>query len=311
MTPNLPIRIATRASQLALWQAEWVGARLQEAGAEIEIVKVSTEGDRRDKQEITSLTAYTPGGGVFTKEIQAAVAAGRADLAVHSFKDLPTEPAPGMFFAAVCEREDPADVLVTRAAASLDGLPPRARVGTGSLRRRAQLLRARPDLVVADIRGNVDTRLAKLDRGDFDAIVLAAAGLVRLGYAERIAQRLSPDPLLPAVGQGALAVECREDDRPLQVTLAHLDHLPTRLATRVERTLLARLRAGCLAPVAAWAECCDAMVWLRAAVFSKDGQSRLSFEGVAPADQGERLAQMAADRLLEDGAQRLIAECRR
>lgn len=306
---NSPIRIATRASKLALWQAEWVARKLGEAGAKTHVVRISTVGDRRDKQRIANLASR----GVFTKEIQEAVIDGRADLAVHSFKDLPTEPTPGMAIAAVCAREDPADVLVTgllQKTASLNDLPHAARIGTGSLRRRAQLLRVRPDLRVANIRGNVDTRLAKLDRGDFDAIVLAAAGIKRLGYEDRIRERLSPNPLLPAVGQGALAVECRADDAPLQAILAALDHRPTRLATQTERTVLTRLCAGCLAPVGALAECRESVIILRVAVLSKDGTSRLSFEGISPADQGQQLAHAAAQRLLDDGAARLISESR-
>jgi hydroxymethylbilane synthase len=168
----------------------------------------------------------------------------------------------------------------------------------------------RADLVVADIRGNVDTRLAKLDRGDFDAIVLAAAGLVRLGSGHRITQRLSPDPLLPAAGQGALAIECRAEDVSLQGLLAALDHGPTRLATQTERTLLAELRAGCLAPVGALAECRSGTISLRAAVLSKDGLSKLSFAGTAPENDGDRLARAAVERLLNDGAERLISESR-
>jgi hydroxymethylbilane synthase len=290
-----------------LWQAHWVAQRLREAGVPTHVVEVSTEGDRQDKQQIANLTSR----GVFTKEVQQAVLDGRADVAVHSFKDLPTEATPGMAIAAVCEREDPSDVLVCRAAASLDDLPAAARVGTSSVRRRAQLLRVRPDLHVVDIRGNVDTRLAKLDRGDFDALLLAAAGMVRLGHGERIAQRLSPKPILPAAGQGALAVECREEDSPLRRTLSALDHGVTRIAIETERSLLALLGAGCLAPVGAYAECRADTIDLWAAVLSPDGKSRLSFEGFAAADQGQQLAERAARRLLDDGAARLIAANRK
>ena len=306
MPAPTPIRIATRGSQLARWQADWVADRLRQLRHDSQIVEVSTEGDRRDKQKIANLGTR----GVFTKEIQQAVLDGRADIAVHSFKDLPTESTPGMVIAAVGQREDPADALVTTIADSLDGLPAGARVGTSSVRRRAQLLRLRPDLRVADIRGNVDTRLAKLDRGQVDALVLAVAGLARLGHASRVTQRFEPAVLLSAVGQGALAIECREDDGEIRRVLSDLDHMPTRTATYVERLLLTRLRAGCLAPVGALAQWSPTTISLRAVVLSGDGRSRLSFEGVAPSDQPERLARLAADRLLADGAERLIADCR-
>jgi hydroxymethylbilane synthase len=306
MSSSPTVRIATRGSLLARWQAEWVAQELRKLGVEPQIVEVSTEGDRRDKQQIANLGSQ----GVFTKEIQHAVLDGRADLAVHSFKDLPTAQTPGMVIAAVPHRADPADALVANIASSLDTLPVGARVGTSSVRRRAQLLRLRPDLRIVNIRGNVDTRLAKLDRGSVDALVLAAAGLVRLEHQARIAQRFDPHVFVPAVGQGALAIECREDDSAVHDLVGSLDHGPTRLATHLERSLLKRLRAGCLAPLGAFAECGTGKISFWAVVLSVDGRSRLWFEGSAPAADAEKLAEKAAARLLADGAGRMIAASR-
>lgn len=306
MTSRRSIRIATRGSLLARWQADWIADQVQKLGGEPQIVEITTEGDRRDKQQIANLGTQ----GVFTKEIQQAVLDGRADVAVHSFKDLPTAETPGMVVAAVPPREDPADALVTAVAASLEELPHGARVGTSSVRRRAQLLRLRPDLQIVNVRGNVDTRLAKLDRGEVQALVLATAGLKRLGYESRISQRFDPELLLPAVGQGALAIECRQEDEALRELLAPLNHAPTSLATQVERELLRRLRAGCLAPVGALADLDGQTLALTAVVLSSDGQSRLSFEGLAGAHEPDRLALRAAERLLADGAERLIAASR-
>jgi hydroxymethylbilane synthase len=291
---------------LARWQAEWVAQRLQLLGADTQLVEVSTVGDRRDTQRIANLGTQ----GVFTKEIQHALLENRADIAVHSYKDLPTEVTEGVVVAAVAERGDPADALVTHEAHSLDELPEAARVGTSSVRRRAQLLRIRPDLRIVDMRGNVDTRLAKLDSGQVQALVLAASGLRRLGYAARIAQRFDPRRFVCAVGQGALAIECRESDATSRALLAALDHAPTRLATGVERTLLGELRAGCLAPVGAYARSEGRSLMLWAVVLSEDGRSRLSFEGAALLAEGRKLALQAAKTLLHDGAQRLIAASR-
>lgn len=303
MRSHPTIRIATRRSVLARWQADWVAGQVQDLGGQPEIVAIVTKGDRRDKQQIANLGSQ----GVFTKEIQQAVLEGMADIAVHSFKDLPTAETPGMVVAAVPEREDAADALVACTAASLEELPEGGRVGTSSVRRRAQLLRLRPDLRIVNIRGNVDTRLAKLDSGKVEALVLAAAGLKRLGYESRISRRFDPELLVPAVGQGALAIECRSDDTATRELLAQINHEPTLVATQVERELLRRLRAGCLAPVGALAEARAASISLWAVVLSSDGRSRLSFEGAASLNEARKLAEAAADRLLADGAARLIA----
>lgn len=243
------LRLGTRASALATSQSGWVADQLRAAGHEVELVLVRTEGDvsRRSLTEIG-------GTGVFASALRDALRAGSIDLAVHSLKDLPTAPEPGLVVAAVPEREDPRDVLVARDGLTLAELPAGAVVGTGSPRRAAQLAQARPDLEVRDIRGNVDTRIGLVRGGDLDAVVLARAGLARLGRLEEATDTLDLATMLPAAGQGALAVECRADDAPLVALLAGvLEHAPTRAAVTAERAVLARLEAGCTAPVAALA----------------------------------------------------------
>lgn len=299
------LRLGTRASVLARWQADWVAAELRKLGVPVEMIPISTQGD------VSSRPLGAIGGqGVFTKELQRALLDGAIDLAVHSLKDLPTERVAGLQLAAVPPRESTRDVLVSRLAATLDALPPTARVGTGSIRRRAQLLHARPDLQVAEIRGNVDTRLRKLDEGQYEAIVLAEAGLRRLGLGERITQILPAELMLSAVGQGALGIEARSDDGPTLQTLAFLDHPPTHRAVRAERALLAALGAGCLAPVGAWARMDGGQLQLDAVVLSPDGRERLSVCVSGPPDQAESLGQQAAADLLAQGAAELIGRLR-
>ncbi len=241
------VRLGTRASLLAQWQAQWVAAQLHALGVEVELVPVTTSGD----QQQTPIGAIG-GQGVFTKEIQRELLAGRIDLAVHSLKDLPTDAVAGLCLAAIPARAAVADALLSDKYPSLEQLPPGAIVGTGSLRRRAQLLHVRPDLQVRDIRGNVDTRLGKLHAGQYDAVILAEAGLERLGLSGQIAQRLPMAIMLPAVGQGALGLEVRSDDRPTLELIQSLDDADSRAAVSAERAMLAALRGGCLAPVAAW-----------------------------------------------------------
>lgn len=295
------LRLGTRASALARWQADWVAAELGKLGVPVEMIPISTQGD------VSSRPLGAIGGqGVFTKELQRALLDGAIDLAVHSLKDLPTERVAGLQLAAVPPRESTRDVLVSRLAATLDALPPAARVGTGSIRRRAQLLHARPDLQVGEIRGNVDTRLRKLDEGQYEAIVLAEAGLRRLGLGERITQILPAELMLSAVGQGALGIEARSDDGPTLQTLALLDHPVTHCAVRAERALLAALGAGCLAPVGAWARMDGGQLQLDAVVLSPDGRERLSVRVSGPPDQAESLGQQAAAKLLAQGAAELI-----
>lgn len=302
-TPRL--RLGTRSSALARWQADWVAAELGQLGVQVEMIPISTQGD------VSSRPLGAIGGqGVFTKELQRALFDGAIDLAVHSLKDLPTERVPGLQLAAVPERESTRDVLVSRVAGSLAALPPGARIGTGSIRRRAQLLHARPDLQVSEIRGNVDTRLRKLDEGQYDAIVLAEAGLKRLGLGHRITQILPTELMLPAVGQGALGIEARSDDDGTLEILAPLDDADTHSAVLAERALLAALRAGCLAPVAAWARVVGDGLQLDAAVLSHDGRDRLSVSVAGPPEQAELLGHQAAADLSARGAAQLIAASR-
>lgn len=313
MTDLPPIRIATRASALAMWQAEHVSALLQAAGAQpegngrgVELVQISTIGDRDQSAPLHEMG----GQGVFTKEVQRALLDGRADVAVHSLKDLPTEDAPGLRLAAVPERAPVTDVLVLpnghAGIKRLKDLPAGTRVGTGSLRRQAQLLHQHRSLQLLEIRGNVPTRIEKLDRGDYDAIVLAQAGLERLGLAERISFVLPAQVVFPAVGQGALGLECRADDETTQTALATLIDPGTFAAVRAERRLLSTLRAGCHAPVGARTEIVDDQLWLAGVVLSRDGRKRLFAESTGPLTDPEAVGQAVADTLLSAGAERLM-----
>jgi hydroxymethylbilane synthase len=249
------------------------------------------------------------GQGLFTKELQRALLDGRIDLAVHSLKDLPTEPIDGLIIAAVPERESTADVLVSSVANNIESLPKSARIGTGSLRRKAQLLHRRSDLVIEDIRGNVETRLHKLDEGQFAAIILAEAGLKRLGFASRIAAVIPWQAMLPAIGQGALAIETRMDDSQILHVLAPLDHAPSHQAVLAERMLLSQLRAGCLAPVGAWARYEKGRLILDAVVLSADGQRRLAASD-STSDDPIALGRRVAESLLTQGAAQLIGDAR-
>jgi hydroxymethylbilane synthase len=303
------IRLGTRGSQLARWQAEWVAEQLRRFGQPVELVEIATHGDVDRARPVEEIGTR----GVFTKAIQRALLAGEIDLAVHSLKDLPTEPVEGLMLAAVPPRESAADVLVTNIAASLDDLPRAARIGTGSLRRQAQLRHRRPDLQIQDIRGNVDTRLQKLDDGQFDAIVLAEAGLRRLRLTGRIRQVLPFDIMLPAVGQGALAIECRTGDVATQAQVAALDDPATHSSVQAERSLLARLRGGCMAPIGALGRIERSALQLSAVVLSPDGVRRVvaseSVGGVTAAD-AEQLGYHVAEDLLAQGAAELIAQSR-
>ncbi len=300
------LRLATRGSALARWQTEWIAQRLSRLGHECELVIVSTRGDRYQGP----IDASSP-QGLFTREIQAAVLAGEADAAIHSLKDLPTQQAAGLVLAAVPPRAASADALVSRRFVSLDALPPGAIVGTGSVRRRAQLLAYRSDLAVTDLRGNVDTRLRKLDEGRYDAIILAAAGLDRLGLSDRIVQRLPPEIMLPAPGQGALGIEARVDDQAVLGVLAELNDAATRAATTAERTMLAAIGGGCLAPVAALAEAAGSGLRLVARVLSADGRRVVRAEVAGGFAEAEQLGRRAAEELAAGGAGELIAQCRR
>ncbi len=306
MSSSSLIRLGTRASDLARWQAEWVAARLADLGMDVQLVPISTKGDRQQTGTIGSLGEQ----GVFTKELQRAMLDDQVDLAVHSLKDLPTDEVPGLCLAAVPERAPVSDVLVSRKFASFEELPPGAVLGTGSLRRRSQLLHARPDLETKDIRGNVDTRLSKLDAGDYDAIVLAEAGLRRLGLAENITQILPTSLMLPAVGQGALGLETRDDDHNTRAAVEQLSHQPTHAAVLAERTTLAELQGGCMAPIAAWGRLEDETFTLSGRVVHPDGirsiETTLKGEIDAPAELGHRVARA----LLDQGAAELIRASR-
>jgi len=303
---GLRIRLGTRASLLAQWQANWVASRLRELGVEVELVPVTTSGD-----QLQTPIGAASGTGIFTKEIQRELSAGRIDLAVHSLKDLPTEEVSGLVLAAVPERAPVNDVLVSKKYRTLDELPKGGVVGTGSLRRRAQLLHVRPDLRPADIRGNVDTRLKKLDRGDYDAIVLAEAGLRRLDLADWISQELPLSVALPAVGQGALGLETRAKDEATRRALAPLDHAPSHHAVLAERAMLATLRGGCLAPVAAYAAMENQGLRLIGRVLSVDGARRLEAQGTSRPDGALALGRRVAENLLRQGAGELIETARK
>jgi hydroxymethylbilane synthase len=311
------LRIGTRASALALWQARHL-ERLIGAlpGAPpVELVPITTTGDVRTDVPLWAIR----GRAFFTKELDRALTDGRIDVAVHSLKDLPTAMEPGLALAAVLEREDPRDALISRDGTQLPQLPRGARVGTSSLRRRAFLARARPDLTLLELRGNVPTRIERLERGDYDAIVLAAAGLKRLGLEQRITQYLSPEAFLPAVSQGAIGICTRIDDGLALGWLRPLEHAATRLATTAERALLERIEGGCQVPLGALAIAAGARIRLRAAVCAQDGSQQLTAEGesdatpAAAADLGQRLAAaligkgaarlMAAERALQAGAE--------
>jgi hydroxymethylbilane synthase len=290
--------IASRGSQLAMWQARWIEGQLNAAGHQCRIETIKTTGDT-----ITDVPLAKVGTkGLFTKEIEEALLDGRADLAVHSLKDLPTELPAGLVLAAVPEREDPRDALVGQ---PLAGLTAGQRVGTSSLRRAAQLRRLRPDLVVESIRGNVDTRLRKLDEGQFDAILLAAAGLKRLGWTERISELLPPELMCPAVGQGALAIETRASGAGFAVCAA-LNHPATRAAVTAERGVLAALGGGCQVPIGAHARIENGRLRLLAIVASPDGGEIVREERGADIADALRAGREAGEELLRRGGRRIL-----
>lgn len=300
------IRLGTRSSELARWQADWVADQLRQRGWPVEPVWIQTTGDRR--QEAISALGRT---GLFTKEIQQALLDDRIDLAVHSLKDLPTCPVAGLRLAAVPARGPSGDALVSRQGHLLADLPAGSRVATGSRRRQAQLLAVRPDLVVEPVRGNVDTRLRKLARGEFEAMVLAEAGLRRLGLDHRITQLLPADQMLPAVGQGALGLEIRQQDVALAERLRELDCAASRAQVTAERTLLAHLQAGCLAPVGALSHTGrDGSLQLQAVVLSLDGRRRLAAHAAGTMAEAEMLGRRVAEQLLAQGAGELIGSAR-
>jgi hydroxymethylbilane synthase len=311
------IRIGTRGSHLARWQAEWVADRLRalHPGLTVELVEIRTQGDRDRNTPLAAMA--TAGTGLFTKEIQRAVGDGSVDVAVHSLKDLPTQGPAGLVLAAVPPREDVADALIAPAHRTLDALPAGARVGTSSPRRRAQLLDRRPDLEVVTLRGNVETRLNHALEGRLDAVVLAWAGLKRLGLDRHVTDRLEPPAFLPAVGQGALGIECRAEDADVRALLRALDDPATHRAVRAERAALAELEGGCIIPMAAWArdvegtsEVPGPALAIDAVVLDPDGRERVSVSLRGPRDDPDGLGRRAAQVLRDRGAEPLLARAR-
>lgn len=300
------LRIATRKSPLALWQANFVKDRLEALHPQltVELVPMSTQGDKI----LDTPLAKVGGKGLFVKELETAMLEGRADIAVHSMKDVPVEFPEGLGLHTICEREDPRDAFVSSRFVSVADLPLGAVVGTSSLRRQCQLRAARPDLVVRDLRGNVNTRLAKLDAGEYDAIILAAAGLLRLEMADRIRAFIAPEQSLPANGQGAVGIECRNDDLELHALLAPLEHAETRIRVLTERAMNRALQGGCQVPIGAYALIEGDQIWLRGLVGQPDGSQVLRDEIRGPLVQGEALGQQLAERLLAAGADTILAK---
>ncbi len=298
------LRIATRESPLALWQAHYVKTALQAQHKElaVELVPMTTRGD----QILDSPLAKVGGKGLFVKELECAMLADEADIAVHSMKDVPMEFPDGLGLAVICEREDPSDALVSNQYQSLDALPEGARVGTSSFRRQCQLKRLRPDLTILDLRGNVGTRLSKLDAGDYDAIILAAAGLLRLELSDRIVQRLDSDLVLPAGGQGAIGIECRTEDIKILQLVDCLHHGGTASRVTAERAVNAKLQGGCQVPIASFAELRGDNLYLRALVGSLDGSQILRTERLGNMHDAEQLGIQAAEDLLAQGAGKIL-----
>ena len=305
MSTNL-IRIATRKSPLALWQAEHVRGRLLalHPGLQVELLTMSTQGDRI----LDSPLAKIGGKGLFVKELEQGMLDGRADLAVHSMKDVPAEFPEGLFIGAILEREDPRDAFVSSQYPSVDELPEGARVGTSSLRRQCQLRARRPDLQILDLRGNVGTRLGKLDGGDYDAIVLACAGLKRLGLSARITRELPPEEMLPAIAQGVIGIECRVDDERINSLVEPLNHAATRQRTAAERAMNATLAGGCQAPVAGYSVLNDGVIELRGLVGRPDGRHIIRADVHGSPEHAAELGKQLANDLLARGARPILDE---
>ena len=300
-----PLRIGTRGSVLAKWQAEFVRKQLFAAtGVETEIVIIKTAGDKMQQAPLSQIG----GKGIFIKELEEALLEETIDLAVHSVKDVPTDTPSRLCFPAVCRRDDVRDCVVAANGATIASLRQGARVGTSSLRRKAQLAHMRPDLDVRDLRGNVDTRLRKVESGEYDAILLAKAGLDRLGWSQRITEVLSPDVCMPAVGQGAIAVEARLKDTEAADVLVKLDDAETRSAIIAERSLLSVLQGGCQVPLGAWARIERGELVMDACVCSVDGLQYVKQRASAPPDQAAQLGERMAQLLVAAGAQSILEE---
>ncbi|WPO99785.1 hydroxymethylbilane synthase [Pseudomonas sp. HR96] len=300
------IRIATRKSALALWQAEHVKQRLEQAhpGLEVSLVPMVSRGDKL----LDSPLSKIGGKGLFVKELETALLENQADIAVHSMKDVPMDFPAGLGLYCICEREDPRDAFVSNTYASLEALPTGSVVGTSSLRRQTQLLARRPDLQIRFLRGNVNTRLAKLDAGEYDAIILAAAGLIRLGFEQRITANLSIEHSLPAGGQGAVGVECRTADLDIHALLAPLHHADTDVRVRAERAMNKHLNGGCQVPIASYAVLEGEQLWLRGLVGQTTGGLLLEAEQRGPRHSPEALGEAVAERLLSQGAGAILAQ---
>lgn len=303
-----PLRIGSRGSILARWQAEFVRKQLfQLTGVEAEIVIIKTSGDKMQQAPLTQIG----GKGIFIKELEEALLEESVDLAVHSVKDIPTDTPSRLFFPAVCRRDDVRDCLVSNKGTLLANLKQGARVGTSSLRRQAQLRHYRPDLDIRDLRGNVDTRLRKVERGEYDAIVLSKAGLDRLGWSQKITEPLSTEISLPAVGQGAIAIESRVKDQEAADILGRLDDEETRTVIIAERALLAALQGGCQVPLGAWARIERGELVMEAVVCSVDGVQYVRQKASAPPEQAAELGQKMAQMLIEGGARNILDEVNR
>lgn len=300
------IRIATRQSPLALWQAHYIKDKLLAAhsGLSVELVPMVTRGD----VILDTPLAKVGGKGLFVKELEVALLEGRADIAVHSMKDVPIEFPEGLGLAIICEREDPRDAFVSNRYTQLSELPAGSIVGTSSLRRQCQLRARRPDLIIRDLRGNVGTRLSKLDNGEYDAIILACAGLKRLGLEERIRYALTAEESLPAVGQGAVGVECRLDDSRVLSLLAPLNHQETSIRVSAERAMNTRLEGGCQVPIGSYAELENETLWLRALVGAPDGSILIQAECRGPVQDAEKLGVSLAEELLQQGAEGILRQ---
>lgn len=300
------VRIATRKSALALWQAEFVKAQLEHFhdDVRVELVPMSTQGDII----LDTPLAKIGGKGLFVKELEQAMLDGRADIAVHSMKDVPVEFPDDLELHVICEREDPRDAFVSNNFANIDALPQGAIVGTSSLRRQCQIRALRPDLEIRDLRGNVNTRLAKLDSGQYDAIILAAAGLIRLEMGERIRDFIEPEVSLPANGQGAVGIECRINDEVTKALLAPLEHSETRIRVNAERAMNRHLEGGCQVPIGAYALVDGEQVHLRGLVGAIDGSEILRDEISGHVDDAEKLGVELAKKLLAQGADKILAD---
>ena len=298
------LKIATRQSPLVLWQAEHIRSRLNQLYPDltVELVKFVTQGDKI----LDTPLAKIGGKGLFVKELEAALLDGRADLAVHSMKDVPMHLPDGLSLAVICEREDPFDAFVSNQYQHFNELPQGAKVGTSSLRRKCQILQQRPDLEIIDLRGNVGTRLSKLDEGLYDAIILASAGLKRLGLADRIRHSLSAEISLPAVGQGALGLECRSNDSALLKLIEPLQHQETSNCVRAERAFNAYLEGGCQVPIAGYATLRNDQIQIEGRVGSVDGKVILKAQRVGAIEQAEQLGEQLAQDLLAQGAGDLL-----